>query len=107
MVGVAIIAAYAIARAFVLDRFHDPDSRAAASAVWAAFLGDLRTFGWVLIGAGAVLAAAAASLVRPVAVEGKLLGAWRIATTNPRPSGCRRCEPSRWSPSGCWSSPSR
>ena len=33
-------------------------------------------------------AAAAASLVRPVAIEGKLLGAWRIATTNPRPHGC-------------------
>ena len=81
--GVTIIVAYTIARAFVLDSFHDPDDRAAASAVWAAFLGDLRTFGWVLVGTGAVVAAAAASLVRPVAVEGKLLGVWRIATTEP------------------------
>jgi hypothetical protein len=83
MVGVTIVIAYAIARAFVLDDFHDPEDRAAASAVWAAFLGDLRTFGWVLVGTGAVLAAAAASLVRPVAVEGKLLGVWRMATTEP------------------------
>jgi hypothetical protein len=70
VVGVAIVLAYTIARAFVLDGFHDPDERAAASAVWAAFLGDLRTFGWVLVVAGGVVAAAAASLVRPVAVEG-------------------------------------
>jgi hypothetical protein len=83
VVGVTIVVAYTIARAFVLDSFHDPDDRAAASAVWAAFLGDLRTFGWVLVGTGAVVAAAAASLVRPVAVEGKLLGVWRIATTEP------------------------
>ena len=55
------------------DRFHDPDERAAAGAVWAAFLGDLRTFGWVLVGSGGLAAAAAASLVRPVAIEGTLL----------------------------------
>jgi hypothetical protein len=52
VVGVAIVLAYTIARAFVLDGFHDPDERAAASAVWAAFLGDLRTFGWVLVVSG-------------------------------------------------------
>src|SRR5512133_838772 len=49
VVGVAVVLAYAIARAFVLDSFHDPDDRAAASAVWAAFLGDLRTLGRRLV----------------------------------------------------------
>ena len=83
VVGVVVVIAYAIARAFVLDGFHDPDERAAASAVWAAFLGDLRTFGWVLVVAGGVVAAAAASLVRPVAVEGALLRVGRMATTEP------------------------
>ena len=39
------------------------------AAAWDAFLGDLRTAGWVIAGAGAVIAAAAASLVRPVALE--------------------------------------
>jgi hypothetical protein len=34
--------------------------------VWNAFLGDLRTEGWILAGAGAVTAAAASSLVRPL-----------------------------------------
>jgi hypothetical protein len=51
--------------------------------VWAAFLGDLRTFGWVLVVAGGVIAAAADSLVRPVAVEGALRRVWRTATTEP------------------------
>ena len=49
--GVLIVVVYAIARAIALDRFHDPDDRAAAGGVWDAFLGDLRTFGWLLAGA--------------------------------------------------------
>ncbi len=53
--GCSIVVAYTIARAIALGRLHDPEDRAAASAVWAAFLGDLRTFGWVLAGAGAVV----------------------------------------------------
>jgi hypothetical protein len=89
VVGVAVVLAYAIARAFVLDSFHDPDDRAAASAVWAAFLGDLRTFGWVLVVAGGVVAAAADSLVRPVAVEGALRRIWRTATTEPEATWLR------------------
>ena len=108
VVGVAIIAAYAIARAFVLDGFHEPDSRAAASAVWAAFLGDLRTFGWVLIGTGAVLAADGRFTRAPGGGRGKAAVApGGSRRRNPRPNGSRRCEPSRWSSSGCWSSPSR
>jgi hypothetical protein len=88
-VGMLIVVAYTIARAIVLGDFHDPDDRAAAAAVWSAFLGDLRTFGWVLAGSGAVVAAAAASLVRPVAIEGTLLRAWRIATTEPATTRAR------------------
>jgi hypothetical protein len=88
-VGVLIVVAYTIGRAVALGRFHDPEDRAAAAAVWSAFLGDLRTFGWVLAGSGAVVAAAAASLVRPVAIEGTLLRAWRIATTEPATTWAR------------------
>ena len=47
-VGMLIVVAYTIARAIALGHLHDPEDRAAAAAVWAAFLGDLRTFGWVL-----------------------------------------------------------
>jgi hypothetical protein len=89
VVGVAVVVFYTVARAIVLDRFEDPDDRAAASAVWAAFLGDLRTFGWVLVGSGALVAAAAASLVRPVAIEGTLLRWWRVVTTEPESTWLR------------------
>ena len=78
-----IVVAYTIARAIALGRLHDPEDRAAAAAVWAAFLGDLRTFGWVLAGAGAVVAAAAASLVRPVDDRGP--AAARLAARHHRP----------------------
>jgi hypothetical protein len=89
VVGVAVVVFYTVARAIVLDRFEDPDDRAAASAVWAAFLGDLRTFGWVLVGSGALVAAAAASLVRPIAIEGTLLRWWRVVTTEPESTWLR------------------
>ena len=79
----------------MLGHFHDPEDRAAAAAVWAAFLGDLRTFGWVLAGSGAVAAAAAASLVRPVAIEGTLVRAWRVATTEPATTRHAWCAPWR------------
>ncbi len=82
--GIAVAIVYAIARAIVLDRFHDPEDRAAASAVWDAFLGDLRTFAWVLAGSGAVISAAAASIIRPVDLERPLEAAWRIVTTEPK-----------------------
>ena len=92
----AIVVVYTIARAMVLGRFHDPEDRAAAGAVWAAFLGDLRTFGWVLAGSGAVLAAAAASLVRPVEIEGTLLRAWRDRHDRARRHArAHRCAPWR------------
>jgi hypothetical protein len=88
-VGVVIVVAYTIARAVVIDAVHDPESRAAAGAVWTAFLGDLRTFGWVLAGSGAVVAAAASSLVRPIEIEGAVRRVWRIARTEPRAAWLR------------------
>jgi hypothetical protein len=87
--GVVIVIACAVAKAVVLDAFSAPDDRAAAGALWDAFLADLRTFGWVLAGAGAVVAAAAASLIQPIAVEGALRRAWRTATTEPRRASLR------------------
>jgi hypothetical protein len=89
VVGVAIVIVLTVARAIVLDRVSDPDTGAAAGAVWDEFLGDLRTFGWLLAGTGAVVAAAAASLIRPVDVEGPLRALWRTATTEPARPGAR------------------
>ena len=82
--GVLVLIGYAVG---AHDRARrpssDPDARAAAAGVWDAFLGDLRTAGWVLAGAGAIVAAAAESLIRPVAIESRLRALWRIATTEP------------------------
>jgi hypothetical protein len=83
VVGVAIVVVLTIARAILLDRVADPETRDATGAIWDVYLGDLRKFGWLLAGAGAVVAAAAASLIRPIDVEGPLRATWRIATTEP------------------------
>jgi uncharacterized membrane protein HdeD (DUF308 family) len=81
--GVLVVIACTVGRAIVLSRVQDPDSRAAAAAVWASFVDDLRTFGWVLAGSGAVIAAAADSVLRPVAIEGTLREGWRILAREP------------------------
>jgi hypothetical protein len=80
--GVAIVLVTVVARALLIGAVDDAD-RDAAGAVWDAFGGDLRTAGWLIAGAGAVLAAAAASLIRPVDLDEPLRAAWRLATTEP------------------------
>jgi hypothetical protein len=82
--GIAIVVAYTVARAIVLSHFSDPQNKAAAGAVWSAFLQDLRTFGWVLAGSGAVVAAAATSRLRPVEVEGRFEQAFSLVATEPK-----------------------
>ena len=87
--GVVVVACEIVARTAVLDRVGDPDDRAAAAAVWDAYLGDLRATGWLIAGIGAVLAAAAASLIRPIEVEEPLRAAWRLVSTEPARMGLR------------------
>ena len=79
--GLTIVVGYTVARSLLVD--------GAAAGVWDAYLGDLRAFGWVLTGIGAVVAAAAASLIAPIEVEAPLRAAWRIATTEPHTTGLR------------------
>ena len=83
--GVALVVGLAVLRRMAVDHVDGPDARAAAEGVWDAFLGDLRTAGWILAGSGAVVAAAAASLIRPVDVAAPLrrAGAW-VATVPER-----------------------
>jgi uncharacterized membrane protein HdeD (DUF308 family) len=87
--GVVLVSACTVARAIVLSRFHDPDSRAAASAVWGVFVDDLRTWGWVLAGSGAIVAAAAHSVLRPIAIEGALREGWQFVITEPKATWLR------------------
>ena len=86
--GVFVVAAEVVARAVALGGVDEPD-RAAAGAVWDAFLGDLRSAGWLIAVTGAVLAAAATSLIRPIEIEEPLRRAWRIVGTEPRSPGLR------------------
>jgi hypothetical protein len=65
-VGLVLIVAYGIARSVALDHVEGAEQKAAAGAVWDAFLGDLRMAAWILAGSGAVIAAATASLIRPL-----------------------------------------
>jgi hypothetical protein len=81
--GVVVVVAYFVGRVVVLARFDDPEEHAAAAAVYARFLGDLRNLGFVVAGAGAIIAAAAASLIAPETFEAPVARAWRIATTEP------------------------
>jgi uncharacterized membrane protein HdeD (DUF308 family) len=81
--GIGIVVLLALARAVALGKVGGADERAAAGAIWDAYLGDLRTWGWVLAGTGAVVAAAASSLLRPVELQGPLAAGWRLVTAEP------------------------
>ncbi|HEY1275666.1 MAG TPA: hypothetical protein VGF25_12170 [Thermoleophilaceae bacterium] len=86
--GVVLLLALGIGRSLLVQHLDSPDARDAAGAVWDAFLGDLGTAAWILAGAGAVVAAAAASLIRPVELDEPLRRAGRWVTTQPtRPAG--------------------
>jgi hypothetical protein len=81
--GVLLVVAYGIARSLAINEVEGPEGQAAAVAVWDAFLRDLRTAAWILAGSGAVIAAAAASLIRPVDLGEPLRRAARRLTTEP------------------------
>ncbi len=82
--GIALIVGLDIARSLAVASVEGPDEQAAAGAVWDAFLGDLRTIGWLVGGIGAVLAGAATSLIRPVDVDEPLRRVWTAVVREPR-----------------------
>jgi hypothetical protein len=86
--GGLLVVAYAVTRSAAVDHLNEPDEQAAARAVWDAFLGDLRTAGWILAASGAVVAAAASSLIKPAPFGDPLrvAGAW-LAREPKRPLG--------------------
>jgi hypothetical protein len=86
--GLVVVAAETIAQGVALKGVGE-DERAAASAVWDAFLGDLGTAGWVLAACGAIVSAAAASLLRPLDVDRPVRVAWRALVTEPASTPAR------------------
>ena len=63
--GIVLVVAYSVLRSIAAGHVEGPEEQAAARGVWDAFLGDLRTAAWILAVCGVVVAAAAASLVKP------------------------------------------
>jgi hypothetical protein len=82
--GVLLLLAYRILRSLAIDHAGGPAGRDAAGAVWDAFLGDLQTTAWILSGSGAVIAASAASLIRPIDIREPLTRVAGWVTTEPR-----------------------
>jgi hypothetical protein len=80
---VVVVVALGVLRSVALDSVEGPDERAAAGAVWDAFLGDLRTAGWILVGCGAVVAAAASSYLKPAPLGDPLRRAASLIATEP------------------------
>jgi hypothetical protein len=85
LVGAGVIAAVAlgVVRTLLLARIEDTGIRDAARAVWDVYLGDLRNALYVFAAIGAVLAAAASSLLRPVDIEAPLRRAWETLVRVP------------------------
>ena len=81
--GVAIVVAVGVLRSLAVKSVDGAGPREAVGAIWDAFLGDLATAGWILGGAAIVVAAAAASLIRPVEIDAPLRRAARWATVQP------------------------
>jgi hypothetical protein len=82
--GVLLAVAYAVARGRAVAVVEGAEAQEAAGAVWDAFLADLRTTVWVVAGCGAVVAAAAASLIRPVELGEPVRRALEWIGTEPR-----------------------
>jgi hypothetical protein len=81
--GVVLVVALDVGRAVAVGQVDGADAREAVGAVWDAFLRDLHTAAWILAGCGAVVAAAAASLIRPVELGAPLRRAARWIAAEP------------------------
>ena len=87
--GVLVVVGFYVARALVSGQAATDVDQAAVRSIWDAFLLDLRTWNVMLAGAGVVLAAAAASLIRPLDVAAPLRRAWAAAAATPATRGRR------------------
>jgi hypothetical protein len=87
--GVLVVVAWHLGRSWAIGKVDGLQQRAAAAAVWDAFLSDLKVAAWILAGTGAVVAASAASLIRPVDLGEPLRRAATWITTEP-PNRARR-----------------
>jgi len=81
--GLVLVLVYALGRGAAIGSVRGAEERDAAAAVWDAFLSDVRASAWILAASGAVVAAAAASLLRPLDAGALVRGARRAVLTEP------------------------
>jgi hypothetical protein len=84
LAGVIAAVAVGVLRDELLADITDPEQREAAAGVWDAFFGDLRSSFFALAAAGAVIAAAASSLLGPGEVDVPLRQAWAVVMRVPK-----------------------
>jgi len=82
--GLLLVVAWQVGSVLVGHAVAAGEDRAAAEAIYRAFFGDLRTEAWVVAALGAVIAAAAASVVRPAAVEERIRALAALILGEPR-----------------------
>ncbi len=87
--GVLLVVLLNLARSAAIGSVDGADEQDAVAGIWDAYLGDLRTAGWILAGCGAVVAAAAASLIRPVDIREPLARAASWVAAEPQGTGGR------------------
>jgi hypothetical protein len=87
--GVLLVVLLNLARSAAIEHAGGADEQDALAGVWDAYLGDLRIAGWILAACGAVVAAAAASLIRPVDVREPLARAAARLAAEPEGAGWR------------------
>ena len=87
--SVVALVALVLAKALVLTAVAETESRDAVDAIWDAFLGDLRTGLLLVAGFGAVLAAAASSLLRPLDLRQHVEVAWLNVSRTPESKALR------------------
>ena len=76
-------------KALVLSNFDETASRDAAEGIWDAFFADGRVGLLLAAGFGAVVAAAASSLLRPLDLRGHAEAVWLAVSRTPESSGLR------------------
>ena len=84
--GALGVIAYLVGKSLVIGQFHQEEQRRAASAVWDAFLVDLRTWCLVVGGAGIAIAAAASTYLQTTDIsdEAEALGRRLLARPQSR-----------------------
>jgi hypothetical protein len=87
--AILLVIGFEVGRALFGSRFDDQVTADGARAAWDALLGGLRTWNVVLAAVGLVIAAAAASLLRPLEAGAGARRAFGIVTTTPTRPGAR------------------